>query len=78
MLATICGRFRLELAAEMGGEAGVMEKQISNFTLAVDGGLHLHFHDRVKVYTVSSSNKLVRFPQFETSAAIHLLCFLSL
>ncbi len=49
MLATICGRFRLELAPEMGGEAGVLEKQISSFTLAVDGGLHMHFHDRAKV-----------------------------
>lgn len=49
MLATICGRFRLELAPEMGGEAGVLEKQISSFTLAVDGGLHMYFHDRAKV-----------------------------
>ncbi|CAL8466632.1 g6168 [Coccomyxa elongata] len=48
MLATICGRFRLELAPEMGGEAGVLEKQISSFTLAVDGGLHMYFHDRAK------------------------------
>lgn len=49
MLATVCGRFRLELAPEMGGEAGVLEKQISSFTLAVDGGLHMYFHDRAKV-----------------------------
>ncbi len=49
MLATICGRFRLELAPEMGGVAGVLEKQISSFTLAVDGGLHMHFHHRAQV-----------------------------
>ena len=48
MLACICGRFRVELAAQMGGEAGVLERQISSFTLAVDGGLFLHFHDRAQ------------------------------
>ena len=46
MLACVCGRFRVELAPCMGGEAGVLERQISSFTLVVDGGLHMHFHDR--------------------------------
>ena len=49
MMATICGRFRLELDPQMGGEAGVLERQISSFTLAVDGGLFLQFHDRTQV-----------------------------
>ena len=49
MMATICGRFRLELDPQMGGEAGVLERQISSFTLAVDGGLFIQFHDRAQV-----------------------------
>jgi hypothetical protein len=49
MLIAICGRFKLELAPEMGGEAGVLEKQISSFTLAVDGGLFMLFHGRSNV-----------------------------
>ena len=49
MMATICGRFRLELDPQMGGEAGVIERQISSFTLAVDGGLFIQFHDRTEV-----------------------------
>lgn len=49
MMATICGRFRLELDPSMGGEAGVLERQISAFTLAVDGGLFIQFHDRTQV-----------------------------
>ena len=49
MMATICGRFRLELDPQMGGEAGVLARQISSFTLAVDGGLFLQFHDRTLV-----------------------------
>ena len=49
MLAGICSRFRVELAECMGGEAGVLERQISSFTLSVDGGLHMHFHDRTAV-----------------------------
>lgn len=46
MMVSICGRFRLELDPSMGGEAGVLERQISAFALAVDGGLFLRFHDR--------------------------------
>lgn len=49
MMATICGRFHLELDPQMGGEAGVLERQISSFTLAVDGGLFIQFHDRTQV-----------------------------
>ena len=49
MMATICGRFSLELDPQMGGEAGVLERQISSFTLAVDGGLFIKFHDRTQV-----------------------------
>ena len=49
MLACICGRFRAELAPRMGGEAGVLKAQMSSFTLTVDGGLHMHFHDRSQV-----------------------------
>lgn len=55
MLATICGRFRLKLAEQMGGMEGVLERQISSFTLAVDGGLHIHFHDRSKVPHASNA-----------------------
>ena len=54
MMATICGRFRLELDPQMGGEAGVIERQISSFTLAVDGGLFIQFHDRTQVHTCPS------------------------
>ena len=61
MLATICGRFRLELAPEMGGVAGVLEKQISSFTLAVDGGLHMHFHHRAQVPAPLNSPGLTFF-----------------
>ena len=49
MMVCICGRFRLELDPCMGGEAGVLERQISAFALAVDGGLFLKFHDRSAV-----------------------------
>ena len=52
MLAGICGRFRVELAECMGGEAGVLDRQISNFTLSVDGGLFMHFHDRAQARTL--------------------------
>lgn len=61
MMATICGRFRLELDPQMGGEAGVLERQISSFTLAVDGGLFLQFHDRTQVRP---------FPDMSTIAAL--------
>ena len=68
MLACICGRFRAELAPEMGGEAGVLEKQLSSFTLAVDGGLHMHFHDRSQVgapympYAVGPTLSVLKWP----------------
>ena len=55
MMATICGRFRLELDPSMGGEAGVLERQISAFALAVDGGLFLQFHDRSVVSPTPSA-----------------------
>jgi hypothetical protein len=57
MLACICGRFRVELAGCMGGEAGVLERQISSFTLAVDGGLFLHFHDRAQAQPLETPLK---------------------
>ncbi len=58
MMATICGRFRLELDPQMGGEAGVLERQISSFTLAVDGGLFIQFHDRTQVRPLCSQKGL--------------------
>ena len=42
----------------MGGEAGVLERQISSFTLAVDGGLFIQFHDRTQVGLPSSDPSL--------------------
>ena len=66
MMATICGRFRLELDPQMGGEAGVLERQISSFTLAVDGGLFLQFHDRTQVGQSHDSRTVLRSRQAKT------------
>ena len=41
MLAMLCGRFEWALAPRAGGVAGVREREVSRFTLAVDGGLWL-------------------------------------
>ena len=46
IIATIFGRFTIELAPRMGGFGGVLERQTIAFTLAVDDGLWIRFIPR--------------------------------
>ncbi|BDA43361.1 Cytochrome P450 4e2 [Coccomyxa sp. Obi] len=49
ILATVLGRFEVELADQMGGYEGMLARQINAFTLSLKGGCHLKFRARASM-----------------------------
>eukprot|EP00884_Botryococcus_braunii_P008100 jgi/Botrbrau1/17291/Bobra.0015s0048.1 len=46
-LAVLTSHFTMKLADEMGGPEGVYSKEVSRMTVAVRGGLNIHFYPRL-------------------------------
>ncbi len=49
ILATVLGRFEVDLADQMGGYEGMLARQINAFTLSLKGGCHLKFRPRASM-----------------------------